>query len=201
MTIGWALKAFIIFQCSFIMINAQSNRNGWRKWNNQRNNENNPSGSQQGQPMSDSVKKITKAPPDFMKNLNSRFNEFAKNTVNNLLGGLQDSLSFSGMKTQADPQSQRAVNELSFNDPENYYLGDIDLTMLQAETFMNLLGSAFGRKKRKVGKPPNYDLWDKFPIPYRFADGFPPATMDIVRQAIKLWESNTCVRYQVCVIT
>ena len=88
--------------------------------------------------------------------------------------------------------------------PRTYVpLGDLELSDAQAsrleeDLVADLEGEQNGRRriKRKIGKEPFYQRWTDRPISYDFADTIPEETKSKIRQAIKLWEENTCIRFQ-----
>lgn len=101
-------------------------------------------------------------------------------------------------------KSKPSPNELTYNDPDGYFHGDVDLSKSQANYLLGILQlgakALFGnnngkRKRRKVGKEPAYHLWTENPIPYQFHPKVPAATRNIIEQAIQLWQTNTCRRW------
>ncbi|VDK43351.1 unnamed protein product [Anisakis simplex] len=123
-----------------------------------------------------------------------------------------------------DPNSRAHHDELSVNDPDEYFQGDVDLSEKQAEILGDVLQETIGhystsknkdsdddnnvkenedsfesktRKKRKVGREPLYVRWSTHrPISYDFADSIPLSTRHKIRAAIALWEERTCIRFQ-----
>lgn len=50
---------------------------------------------------------------------------------------------------------------------------------------------------RKIGREPLYNRWDRnHPISYEFDRSIPYATKEKIRDAISLWEQNTCIRFK-----
>uniref|UniRef100_A0A915C7J2 Zinc metalloproteinase n=1 Tax=Parascaris univalens TaxID=6257 RepID=A0A915C7J2_PARUN len=107
-----------------------------------------------------------------------------------------------------DPNSKPHHDELSVNDPDEYFQGDVDLSEKQAEILSETLQDSNDsarkekniepktRKKRKIGREPLYVRWDTTkPISYEFADSIPQSTRHKIREAIALWELRTCVRF------
>ncbi|VDO29111.1 unnamed protein product, partial [Onchocerca flexuosa] len=107
---------------------------------------------------------------------------------------------------QRDPEAKRHHNELSVNDPDEYYQGDVDLSEKQAELLSEHLKNeivlkekddAIIRRKKSVGREPLYVRWNrKRPISYDFAESIPLRTREKIRAAIAMWEERTCIRFQ-----
>nr|CDQ04538.1 BMA-NAS-38, isoform a [Brugia malayi] len=105
-----------------------------------------------------------------------------------------------------NPEAKRHHNELSINNPDAYYQGDIDLSEKQAEMLSKHLKSEIVlkekedeiiRQKRSVGLEPFYVRWDhRRPISYDFAETIPLETRAKIRAAIAMWEERTCIRFQ-----
>lgn len=79
--------------------------------------------------------------------------------------------------------------------------GDIDLSTDQAAAIAAQMdaedaGSPPQRQRRKVGATPLFNRWSKMPISYDFDPSVDTMTRAKIRQAIKLWETNTCARWQ-----
>uniref|UniRef100_A0A914CPA3 Zinc metalloproteinase n=1 Tax=Acrobeloides nanus TaxID=290746 RepID=A0A914CPA3_9BILA len=105
-----------------------------------------------------------------------------------------------------NPDAKPHHNELLVNDPEQYFQGDVELSEQQADGIQEELVEVLNdplvqidepvRKKRKVGKEPLYKRWDRTrPIGYDFADNIPESTRAKIREALQLWEQNTCIRF------
>ncbi len=76
------------------------------------------------------------------------------------------------------------------------FSGDVDLTESQADVIIaQLTGQGSRRKKRKIGQS-LYKLWDSFPISFSFAGSFPDEGKRKILEAIKVWEQNTCIRFE-----
>ena len=73
-------------------------------------------------------------------------------------------------------------------------LSEKQAVVIQDKLLADLQGRK--RRKRKIGRSPLYQRWDKQPIIYEFSFDIPAATKTKIKQAIKLWEDNTCVRFQ-----
>ncbi|VDK69784.1 unnamed protein product [Onchocerca ochengi] len=107
---------------------------------------------------------------------------------------------------QRDPEAKWHHNELSINDPDEYYQGDVDLSEKQAELlsehFKNEIllrekDDAIIRRKKSIGREPLYVRWNhKRPISYDFAESIPSTTREKIRAAIAMWEERTCIRFQ-----
>uniref|UniRef100_A0A1I8EB02 Metalloendopeptidase n=1 Tax=Wuchereria bancrofti TaxID=6293 RepID=A0A1I8EB02_WUCBA len=105
-----------------------------------------------------------------------------------------------------NPEAKRHHNELSINNPDAYYQGDIDLSEKQAEMLSKHLKSEIVlkekddeiiRQKRSVGLEPFYVRWDhRRPISYEFAKTIPLETRAKIRAALAMWEERTCIRFQ-----
>uniref|UniRef100_A0A915PPN1 Metalloendopeptidase n=1 Tax=Setaria digitata TaxID=48799 RepID=A0A915PPN1_9BILA len=104
-----------------------------------------------------------------------------------------------------DPEVKRHHNELSVNDLDDYFQGDVDLSEKQAELLSehfkseiasNEKGDEIIRNRRSVGREPFYVRWhDKQPISYDFAESIPQETRQKIRAAIRMWEERTCIRF------
>nr|CDQ04539.1 BMA-NAS-38, isoform e [Brugia malayi] len=107
-----------------------------------------------------------------------------------------------------NPEAKRHHNELSINNPDAYYQGDIDLSEKQAEMLSKHLKSEIVLKEKEdeiirqkrycyVGLEPFYVRWDhRRPISYDFAETIPLETRAKIRAAIAMWEERTCIRFQ-----
>ncbi|VDK78633.1 unnamed protein product [Litomosoides sigmodontis] len=105
-----------------------------------------------------------------------------------------------------NPDAKRHHNELSVNDPDAYYQGDVDLSERQAELISEHFkseidlegkGDEIARQKRSVGLEPFYVHWDrKRPISYDFDKTIPLETRAKIRAAMRMWEERTCIRFQ-----
>ena len=101
-----------------------------------------------------------------------------------------------------NPEAKPHHDELSVNDPEQYFQGDVELSEKQAEGLQEELleeleDKSGARKKRKVGKEPLYKRWQRGkPISFDFADNIPEPTKVKIRQALKIWEQHTCIRFR-----
>jgi hypothetical protein len=80
--------------------------------------------------------------------------------------------------------------------------GDLELSDTQAQRLeedltADLKDEPTGhRNKRKIGKEPLYQRWKELPISFDFAANIPEETKAKIRDAIKLWEENTCIRFK-----
>ncbi|GMT07502.1 hypothetical protein PENTCL1PPCAC_29676, partial [Pristionchus entomophagus] len=102
-----------------------------------------------------------------------------------------------------DPREAKHHDELTVNNLEDYFQGDVDLSENQVEVILrNLEGTqlqsdVIRRSKRKVGKTPLYKRWKrKQPISFEFASEIPPSTRNKIRNAMRLWQANTCIRFE-----
>uniref|UniRef100_A0A7E4VRU7 Metalloendopeptidase n=1 Tax=Panagrellus redivivus TaxID=6233 RepID=A0A7E4VRU7_PANRE len=101
-----------------------------------------------------------------------------------------------------NPDAKPHHDELSVNDPEQYFQGDVELSEQQADTLADELLEEDGdgdrrRRKRKVGKEPLYKRWKRGrPISYEFAETIPEFTQFKIRDALRIWEQNTCIRFR-----
>nr|CAD2180515.1 unnamed protein product [Meloidogyne enterolobii] len=100
---------------------------------------------------------------------------------------------------QRDPNALRHHNELVVNGINgDYFQGDLELADWQAEKIQKYFEDQLmfshdenKRIKRKVGK-----RWDKTrPISYDFADNVPEQSRQRIRQALAIWESETCLSF------
>ncbi|CAD5217197.1 unnamed protein product [Bursaphelenchus okinawaensis] len=157
-----------------------------------------------------------------------------------------------------NPNARRHPDELSVNDPEDFFQGDVELSDGQAKIIEQQLLEKLGRapqsdnlqpdgasqpddtsqlddtefsdddvhhavttdrnrpnnsssdrpktsqsntkrsrrQKRKVGRDSVYKRWDvRRPISYEFAESIPEPTRRRIREALGLWERNTCIRF------
>ncbi|CAJ0951760.1 unnamed protein product, partial [Mesorhabditis belari] len=96
------------------------------------------------------------------------------------------------------PGARAHYNELSINQLENYFQGDVDLSVSQLKAItQNIKETGRSRQKRKIGKTPYYELWDKGnPISFDFAENIPRETKAKIRDAMRLWQRNTCIRFE-----
>uniref|UniRef100_A0AC34RIY0 Zinc metalloproteinase n=2 Tax=Panagrolaimus sp. JU765 TaxID=591449 RepID=A0AC34RIY0_9BILA len=101
-----------------------------------------------------------------------------------------------------DPDAKPHHDELSVNDPEQYFQGDVELSEKQAEGLQEELleqteDETKTRRKRKVGKEPLYKRWPRGrPISYDFAENIPELTKLKIRNALQIWEEHTCIRFK-----
>ncbi|GMR60308.1 hypothetical protein PMAYCL1PPCAC_30503, partial [Pristionchus mayeri] len=102
-----------------------------------------------------------------------------------------------------DPREARHHDELTVNNVEDYFQGDVDLSENQVEVILRNLESTqlesdiIKRTKRKVGKTPLYKRWKRRqPISFEFASEIPPSTRNKIRNAMRLWQANTCIRFE-----
>ncbi|CAJ0575933.1 unnamed protein product, partial [Mesorhabditis spiculigera] len=96
------------------------------------------------------------------------------------------------------PGAHPSHNELSVNEVSNYFQGDVDLSLTQYNAITNhLRRTGSRREKRKIGKSPFYNLWDRGKsISYDFAENVPRDTRAKIRDALRLWQRNTCIRFE-----
>ncbi|CAI4225614.1 unnamed protein product [Auanema sp. JU1783] len=91
----------------------------------------------------------------------------------------QDDASYAFEDVKWDPSSKLNKDELSFNNWDDYFQGDVDLTVQQ------------------IGLAPVYHLWNPTqPISFDFADTVPPPTRTLIKKALKLWQDNTCLLFE-----
>ncbi|KAK6765348.1 hypothetical protein RB195_025319 [Necator americanus] len=94
------------------------------------------------------------------------------------------------------PDAKGNKNELSVNNPEDYFQGDVDLSEQQVKQIEKSLLEKH-REKRKVGRAPIYKIWDRtHPISFDFAETVPRRTRAKIREAMNLWQRNTCIRFE-----
>uniref|UniRef100_A0A914ZBJ2 Zinc metalloproteinase n=1 Tax=Panagrolaimus superbus TaxID=310955 RepID=A0A914ZBJ2_9BILA len=103
-----------------------------------------------------------------------------------------------------NPDAKHHFDELSVNDPDQYFQGDVELSEKQADKIQEELlddlqadDSKNIRKKRKVGKEPLYKRWTRGrPISFEFAENVPELTKYKIRDALRIWEQHTCIRFR-----
>ncbi|EYB91127.1 hypothetical protein Y032_0210g2142 [Ancylostoma ceylanicum] len=94
-----------------------------------------------------------------------------------------------------NPDARRNQDELLVNNPEDYFQGDVDLSEQQVKLIEKSFSDGH-REKRKVGRTPLYRLWDRTrAISFDFAETVPRRTRAKIREAMDLWQRNTCVRF------
>ncbi|GMT36674.1 hypothetical protein PFISCL1PPCAC_27971, partial [Pristionchus fissidentatus] len=142
------------------------------------------------------VKKASKSSLNRVRNL---INDESARRHNSLQS---DSIDFFA-DIRRDPRERRHHDELTVNNVEDYFQGDVDLSENQVEVILRNLESthletdSIRRSKRKVGKTPLYKRWRKRqPISFEFASEIPPATRNKIRNAMRLWQANTCIRFE-----
>lgn len=101
---------------------------------------------------------------------------------------------------QINKNAKKHLDELSVNDPEDFFQGDVELSDPQASAIeadlLQQLGRGNSRRKRKVGRESVYKRWDsRRPISFEFADSIPSETRKRIKEALDLWERNTCLRF------
>ncbi|KIH68429.1 hypothetical protein ANCDUO_01232 [Ancylostoma duodenale] len=80
-----------------------------------------------------------------------------------------------------NPEAKRNKDELSVNNPEDYFQGDVDLSEQQVKQIEKSLSDGH-REKRKVGRTPLYRLWDRaHAISFDFAETVPRRTRAKIR--------------------
>ncbi|CAI5456645.1 unnamed protein product [Caenorhabditis angaria] len=95
-----------------------------------------------------------------------------------------------------DPHAKLHHDELSVNNIDEYFQGDMDLSEQQIKIIEDQFVEG-KREKRKIGKTPLYKKWDtSIPISFDFSDSIPPKTRQKIREAMILWQRNTCIRFQ-----
>ncbi|VDL78689.1 unnamed protein product [Nippostrongylus brasiliensis] len=100
---------------------------------------------------------------------------------------------FAGLKR--NPDAKRNKDELSVNDPEDYFQGDVDLSEQQVQQIEKAFTEGH-REKRKIGRTPLYTLWDRRnAISFDFTETVPRQTRQKIREAMNLWQYHTCVRF------
>uniref|UniRef100_A0A1I7RZJ8 CUB domain-containing protein n=1 Tax=Bursaphelenchus xylophilus TaxID=6326 RepID=A0A1I7RZJ8_BURXY len=139
------------------------------------------------------AKRTKKAGSKTLQRINSLINEHINKTLPQF-----DTPSLPPPKL--NPNARRHPDELSVNDPEDFFQGDVELSDRQAtiieQDLLEKLGRANARRKRKVGRESVYKRWDtKRPISYEFAESIPEPTKQRIREALGLWERNTCIRF------
>ncbi|KAK6061921.1 astacin [Cooperia oncophora] len=96
---------------------------------------------------------------------------------------------------QRNPNAKSNKDELSVNNPEDYFQGDVDLSEQQVQQIEKSFTEGH-REKRKIGRTPLYTLWDRRrAISFDFTETVPRQTRDKIREAMKLWQYHTCVRF------
>uniref|UniRef100_A0AC34FS94 Zinc metalloproteinase n=1 Tax=Panagrolaimus sp. ES5 TaxID=591445 RepID=A0AC34FS94_9BILA len=98
-----------------------------------------------------------------------------------------------------NPDAKHHFDELSVNDPDQYFQGDVELSEKQADKIQEELLDDLQnddpkniRKKRKVGK-----RWTRGnPISFEFAENVPELTRYKIRDALRIWEQHTCIRFR-----
>lgn len=94
-----------------------------------------------------------------------------------------------------NPSAKRNKDELSVNDPEDYFQGDVDLSEQQVQQIEKAFTEGH-REKRKIGRTPLYTLWDRRnAISFDFTETVPRRTREKIREAMNLWQYHTCVRF------
>uniref|UniRef100_A0A1I8AMW9 Metalloendopeptidase n=1 Tax=Steinernema glaseri TaxID=37863 RepID=A0A1I8AMW9_9BILA len=142
------------------------------------------------------AKKASRASLNRLKRLINEKTEEQHKEDRLLIGVLDDS-----PVTVRDPSAKRHHDELSVNNLDDYFQGDVELSeaqvdILEKEIVKSTEGEE-GRKRRKVGKAPLYNRWDRTrPISFDFASSIPYATKLKIRKAMELWQKKTCVRFQ-----
>ncbi|MFH4976965.1 hypothetical protein AB6A40_003674 [Gnathostoma spinigerum] len=152
-----------------------------------------------------SVIKTRKASPRSLNRIKRLIDQkLEKELENQAAAGQDDDIHFE----RKNPNAKRHYDELSVNNPDDYFQGDVDLTEAQVEAIETELlndGSDDERSspkdkvrgKRKVGREPFYVKWiGEIPINFDFAASVPQSTREKIRQAIALWEKKTCVRFK-----
>ncbi|CAD6185502.1 unnamed protein product [Caenorhabditis auriculariae] len=95
-----------------------------------------------------------------------------------------------------NPNATRNHDELSVNNADEYFQGDVDLSEHQVDIIEKTFDRG-KREKRKVGRSPLYKKWDTArPISFDFADTIPSLTRLKIRDAMRLWQRHTCVRFE-----
>lgn len=155
------------------------------------------------------VGRSEKASRQDLSSLHDAFNKLGQQFLQSLFtpkagsSGPQGDVMVNDVRANKNAKTLANSNELSINDPENYFHGDMDLSKNQANYLLGalqlgfnaLFGNKNGRRKRKLGKEPAYHLWNVNPIPYQFDKKVPAATRSVIQQAINLWQANTCRRW------
>ncbi|VDO39254.1 unnamed protein product [Haemonchus placei] len=94
-----------------------------------------------------------------------------------------------------NPNAKTNKDELSVNNPEDYFQGDVDLSEQQVQQIEKSFTEGH-REKRKIGRTPLYTLWDrKNAISFDFTETVPRRTREKIREAMNLWQYHTCVRF------
>ncbi|XGW32873.1 hypothetical protein V3C99_017409 [Haemonchus contortus] len=94
-----------------------------------------------------------------------------------------------------NPNAKTNKDELSVNNPEDYFQGDVDLSEQQVQQIERSFTEGH-REKRKIGRTPLYTLWDrKNAISFDFTETVPRRTREKIREAMNLWQYHTCVRF------
>lgn len=142
------------------------------------------------------VKRPKKAQRQSLTNLKGKLNERQKDKV--LASPIMNDNPAIFQVRNLDARIQQT--ELDVNDPENYFHGDVDLTEEQLKSIEDSVDRenqqhTNRRKKRKVGKPPSFHLWDSFPISYQFDASVPEDTRTIITKAIQVLKGNN-VKYE-----
>ncbi|EGT43909.1 CBN-NAS-38 protein [Caenorhabditis brenneri] len=87
-------------------------------------------------------------------------------------------------------------DELTVNNADEYFQGDVDLSEQQAKIIENQFMEG-KREKRKIGKTPLYKKWStKGPISFDYAESIPSQTRRKIRDAMLLWQQHTCIRFE-----
>ncbi|KAK5979941.1 Zinc metalloproteinase [Trichostrongylus colubriformis] len=94
-----------------------------------------------------------------------------------------------------NPNAKHNKDELSVNNPEDYFQGDVDLSEQQVQQIEKSFTEGH-REKRKIGRTPLYTLWDRRnAISFDFTETVPRRTREKIREAMNLWQYHTCVRF------
>uniref|UniRef100_A0A0K0D3M7 ZnMc domain-containing protein n=1 Tax=Angiostrongylus cantonensis TaxID=6313 RepID=A0A0K0D3M7_ANGCA len=102
---------------------------------------------------------------------------------------------FADLRSNPKARRNKVKDELSINDPEDYFQGDVDLSEQQVLQIEKVFTEG-RREKRKIGRVPLYKLWDRTrAISFDFNEAIKYRTREKIRQAMNLWQNNTCIRF------
>uniref|UniRef100_A0AC35G067 Zinc metalloproteinase n=1 Tax=Panagrolaimus sp. PS1159 TaxID=55785 RepID=A0AC35G067_9BILA len=149
-----------------------------------------------------SGERTKKASPSTLNKIKELINRKAEREVvqADVGRGLNDAV----VEVIRNPDAKHHFDELSVNDPDQYFQGDVELSEKQADKIQEQLLDDLQadepkskRKKRKVGKEPLYKRWSREkPISYEFAENIPELTRFKIRDALRIWEQHTCIRFR-----
>lgn len=142
------------------------------------------------------ARKTKKASKSALKQIRSLINSRIEKELPQSDTGFNESSRF-----VRNPDSKPYKDELSINNADDFFQGDMELSSKQARILIDQLSasrnSSKTRSKRKVGKEPLYSRWNTAgPISYEFDQTIPESTRQRIREALKIYERFTCIRFQ-----